>query len=323
MENLRNYNSSERLREIVTTFFKGVTQPGSCVAVAYSGGLDSTVLLHSAKQASETLGFSLSSIHVNHQISPNGSNWVSHCEKTATAWGVPHKTVHIEVPRRTRDGLELAARRKRYEVLASLSDDWIALGHHQNDQAETVIHNLMRGAGVRGMASMRSVNSHYLRPLLSLSRGELFAYATHYNLNWCEDESNEDVRHTRNYIRQNVMPMLTVRFPAAARQLAKAAARFGDAQELLENLARIDCGAEPACLPFPQKVLANLEHRRSINLLRSLLAWENIQAPNQARLEEFVRQVREARPGRNPSLKFGSHRLHLNHGMIEITQLDI
>ena len=316
MANSRKSSSIDVVaRELDALLSRHVT-PRQSVAIAYSGGLDSSVLLHCTASLSTTRDIALSAIHINHGISPNATLWATHCARQADALGVAYSTVSVNIVRNSPEGPEAAARAQRYAAFDALPVDWIALAHHLDDQAETVMHNLLRGAGVRGMAGMLPVRSKYLRPLLAVSRQQLLDYAEHYGLTWCDDESNLDLRYTRNYIRHAVMPVLASRYPSAASQFAAAAARFADAQNLLEDLARVDAGDTPLSFPFPVAVLARLELTRACNLLRCVLANNEQQVPSHARLSEFVRQVREAGPDRHPQLDFAACSLRVKHKQI-------
>ncbi|MBK9520452.1 MAG: tRNA lysidine(34) synthetase TilS [Rhodocyclaceae bacterium] len=316
MENSRKFKSIDTLtREIEDLLLRHVI-PGQRVAIAYSGGLDSTVLLHCVKAICANHDVSLSSIHVNHDISPNADAWTAHCEQQARLLAIEHMTVKVKVARDSQEGLEASARELRYATFARLPVDWVLLAHHLDDQAETLMHNLLRGSGVLGMAGIPSVRSKYLRPLLKISRARLLDYAKQHSLTWCEDESNQDQRHARNYIRHTVLPLIAQRYPAVAAQLGAASEHFADAQRLLEDLARVDAGQTPLSFPFPVSAIATLTPIRAGNLLRHLIVSNSMQPPNQARLVEFVRQLREAGPDRHPQLDFGTHSLRVKNRQI-------
>ncbi|MBK9625362.1 MAG: tRNA lysidine(34) synthetase TilS [Rhodocyclaceae bacterium] len=321
MANSRKSNSIEVVTRSLDDFLLRHVAPGQRVAIAYSGGLDSTVLLHSAASLCASRHLVLSTIHINHGLSPNAAVWATHCAGQAALLDIPHTTVSVDVPRSSAEGLEAAARHQRYAVFAELPVDWIALAHHLDDQAETLMHNLLRGTGVRGMAGMLPVRANYLRPLLGISRQQLLEYAQHYELTWCGDESNDDLHYTRNYIRHAVMPVLEARYPSVTAQLAATAARFADTQNLLEDLARVDAGDTPLSFPFPVAVITALQPSRACNLLRCLLANNQLQAPSHVRLAEFVRQVREAGPDRHPQLDFGGCTLRVKNRQILLEQM--
>lgn len=313
MVSSKKFKSIDTLTKEVESLFLSHIAPRQRVAVAYSGGLDSSVLLHCAAAVCVDNEIALSSIHIHHDISPNAEQWAAHCERQAQLLGIAHTTVRIKVARNSSEGLEATARSLRYEVFAELPVDWVALAHHQDDQAETLLHNLLRGSGVLGMAGMLPVRSRYLRPLLKISRQQLLDYALLHSLLWCEDESNEDQRYTRNYIRHTVVPLLALRYPAVAAQLGATSSRFAEAQQLLDDLARVDAGDTPLTFPFPVAVVAKLTPRRACNLLRFLLTTMEQQSPTQTRLSEFVRQLREAGSDRHPQLDFGTCSLRVKN----------
>lgn len=230
--------------------------------------------------------------------------------------GIRFGSQRVEVPRNTRDGLEGAARRVRHGVLAKADADWIMLAHHRNDQAETMLFNLLRGCGVAGAAGMQERNGRILRPLLSVGRDQIEHYARQHQLVWVDDESNADIRHSRNFLRRKIFPELEQRFPAAVKNLAGAAARFSEAQDLLDELARGDLGKDVEDFPLSVEVFAALGELRARNLLRYLLAKNGVQIPNEARLRESVRQLVVAGIDKHPSVTFGAYRLTRRKGRI-------
>ena len=278
---------------------------GDRLLVGLSGGIDSVVLLHALAAANAT---SLSALHVHHGLSRNADDWASFCEQTARQFGVPIKVVHVDVERGTSDGLEAAARRARHAVFAQVATDWVVLAHHRDDQAETLLFNLLRGTGLAGVAAMRERNGRLLRPLLSVGRAEIENYARQHGLAWIEDESNLDTRHSRNFLRHRVLTPLTQRFPAAQANLAAAAARFAEALDLLDALARSDLGAQDD-FPLAVEILQSLDEPRARNVLRYLLVQHDVPIPSEARLREALRQMLTAGPDRHPALVLGQHRL--------------
>lgn len=281
-------------------------RPGQSLVVGYSGGLDSTVLLHALHRLER---WPVAAWHVHHGLSPHADAWAAHCQAQAHAWGVPCAVRHVEVARDSGAGLEAAARAARHVALAEAMDtgagDWLLLAHHQGDQAETVLNNLLRGAGVLGLAGMAERSGRVLRPLLGIARPELHEYAVQHDLRWIEDESNGDEHYTRNWLRRRVLPLLTERFPRAGARLSASAAHAAEAQGLLDQLAAIDAGAVDGAaprFPLPLATLRGLTPARATNLLRVALAAAGLQAPSAVRLSEFVRQCREAGPDRHPRL---------------------
>ncbi|MDO7899291.1 tRNA lysidine(34) synthetase TilS [Pseudomonas citrulli] len=213
--------------------------------VAFSGGLDSTVLLHLLASLSKTQPLpALSAIHVHHGLQSVADTWPDHCRSVCEALGVPLQVVNVQV--RPGASVERAAREARYGAfLAAIhSNEVLLTAQHRDDQAETLLFRLLRGAGVRGLAAMPRQRplgqGHLLRPLLDVSRAELEAYARQQGLSWIDDPSNDDHRYARNFLRQRIFPALAEHWPRASATLARSAGHMDEAQGLLEDLAQID-----------------------------------------------------------------------------------
>lgn len=279
------------------------------VVVAYSGGLDSTVLLHAAHRALNPAACRLSAIHINHGLSPNADVWAKFCADVCSGMKVPLHLVPIQLNRRSGEGIEGEARRLRMEEFNRHPARWVLLAHHADDQAETLLHNLLRGAGIRGAAAIPYRREKLLRPFLGLGRNILRGYAEEHGLGWIEDESNIDCRFTRNFLRSRVLPPIRERFPTATERLAAAAEKFGEANLLLDELALDDLADMPARFPLPMEKLATLSESRARNLLRALLAWQGVQAPDESRLKEFLRQLRTAGNDKRPLIELPTYRL--------------
>ena len=218
---------------------------GRRLTLALSGGVDSVVLLDLLSQARHTLNFSLSAIHVNHQISPHAADWAEFCMTLCHKQNIPLQVKKVRVGRRSGLGLEAAARAARYQAFAGLDADLLLLAHHLDDQIETLLHNLLRGTGVGGASGMPESRAQIgdlvlLRPLIEVPRATLLAYAQQQHLRWVEDESNADTSFTRNFLRHAVLPVIERRFPAYRETLARAAQHFAEADCLLGELAALD-----------------------------------------------------------------------------------
>lgn len=284
---------------------------GDKVVVGLSGGMDSVVLMH---VLAHTWQGGVVALHVNHGISPNAHVWADFCEAYARKLKIPFTVKSVVVERGSPDGLEAAARRARHTAFAQI-DGWVACAHHRDDQAETLLFNLLRGTGIAGAAAMRECNGRVLRPLLSIGRADIERYAHAHHLEWIDDESNADVRHARNFLRHRILAPLRQRFPAAAKNLAGAAARFAEAQALIDALACLDLG-EYADFPIPADQLQALDEPRARNALRYLLARRGVQIPGEARLREALRQMLSAGADRHPRLTLGNFRLLRRRGLI-------
>lgn len=270
----------------------GPSLAGYHLCVALSGGLDSVVLLHLLSQLRPDAGFHLTALHVHHGLNPRADEWVRHCTALCTAFGVPLDVQRVEVVADGR-GLEAAARAARHAAFAACAADWILLAHHRDDQAETVLHNLLRGAGLRGAAGMRVADPvrRLLRPFLDEPREALLGYARAQALTWVEDDSNQDDRFTRNFLRHQILPRLDARFPAVGATLARAAGHLREADTLLDELAQLDWQALQAEPATARQRLRGLSPARARNLLRGLIEWQGELAPSAARLEDWLRQL--------------------------------
>lgn len=297
-------------------------RPGQTVVAGFSGGLDSTVLLHAASCLVKDADLSLSALHVHHGLSANADMWASSCTHVCEQMDVPLTVLRVDVPACSSKGIEAAARRVRHKALAGHPSDWILLGHHADDQAETVLHNLLRGAGVLGAAAMPESRGRVLRPLLGLPRTVLLAYARAHRLVWIEDESNADRRYTRNFLRHQILPLVTSRFPKAGEQLAAAAFRFSEAGSLLADLASLDLHGSAPEFPLCLKRFRELSDTRAKNLLRAMLIWHHAQPPDERRLNEFVRQLRTAGNDRHPRIDLAQYTLWCEAGHLHFKNLD-
>lgn len=277
--------------------------PAPRLVLGLSGGVDSVVLLHILAGLRARHGFLLAALHVHHGLSPHADAWAIFCDRLCRDWQLPLDVVRLHVLRDSGLGLEAAARAARYGAYAQADADGIVLAHHGNDQAETLLLNLLRGAGVHGAAAMpecrpltRGHDSpraglRLLRPLLQVSRAEIEAYARYHGLTWIEDESNHDPIFSRNFLRSDVMPRLQSRFPLAQANLSRAAAHFGEAAELLGDLAKLDLGEARPDGGLSLDLLAGLGEARGRNLLRHWLLGCGVTMPDARHLAEIRRQL--------------------------------
>lgn len=304
--------------------------PGQRVLLAFSGGLDSSVLLHVLHGLAKQLDFELLACHVNHHLHPRADDWQAHCQSVAQTLAIPFFARHAQVPRDSGDGLESAARTLRWREISVVAGEqrvqWVVSAHHQDDQAETLLLNLVRGAGVLGAAAMQAigklpaidradhVSATLLRPLLDVSRQTLQGYAQLHNLRWVDDTSNAEIEFSRNFLRAEVFPVLNQRWPGAAKQFSQATRQFAQAQTLLDELAQIDlAAARPAagqavagseaslCLP----PLLALTEERFANALRYWLREVGLLQPSAAWLHECWAQCADSALASTPQLSLG------------------
>jgi tRNA(Ile)-lysidine synthase len=301
------------------------------LAIGYSGGLDSTVLLHLAARWANEHGLPVHALHVHHGLSPHADAWSLHCQQVCAALYLSCQILRVEVKPEDGGGLEQAARQARYQALLStcqtLGVSALLTAHHQDDQAETVLLNLLRGSGVAGLGGMREAAArgpesalHLLRPLLDQPRARLQAWAAEHGLSWVEDESNQALHLRRNLVRHVLLPAIEAQFPAAAPVLARSAAHLRDAQDLLAQLAAIDMrsvGREQGA-GLDVSALAALPQTRIDNLLRHWLGTQGLQAPSTAQLEQLRVQMLQAGQDRQPQCRFGNALLVRAGGAIRL-----
>jgi tRNA(Ile)-lysidine synthase len=232
--------------------------------IAFSGGLDSTALLHLLVHLAKTESLpELSAIHVHHGLQAVADAWPAHCQSVCDALRVPLQVVRVQV--QPGASLERAARDARYAAFieATQANEVLMTAQHRDDQAETLLFRLLRGAGVRGLSGMprqRPLGKGLLlRPLLDVTRADLEAYAAEHRLSWIEDPSNQDRQFSRNYLRHQVFPGLTKRWPQAVTTMARSAAHLGEAQGLLDELAQIDLAGASTATDFDWLGLPSLE----------------------------------------------------------------
>jgi len=319
MASSRNKPSTDPVFAAIERCFGNQAHARQTYVVGLSGGMDSIVLLDALIRLAPRVHVvkqQIKALHINHGISPNAYKWERFCRTVCADIGIGFKARRVAVERGSSDGLENAARRARYEIFAKTNTDKILLAHHQDDQAETLLFNLLRGSGLRGAAGIPESRERVLRPLLGVGRLAIEEYARRHELSWVEDESNEDSTFTRNYIRHEVIPLLRRRFPSASASLAAAAGRFSEALGLLDELAVQDFGSASPCFPLSVAQLKSLSEPRARNLLRYLLAAAAIQIPSEERLREALRQLLSAGPDRHPAIRMGARILRRRSGWV-------
>lgn len=256
--------------------------------VAYSGGVDSHALLHALCQLRDTIPWPISALHIDHGIHPDSRAWATHCRHVCQGLDIPCAVERVEVTATGEEGLEATARRLRYGRLARHIGpaDVLLTAHHLDDQAETVLLQLVRGGGVRGLAGMPVVAEfaagRLMRPLLGFARSELIAYAREQQLQWIEDSSNRDLRYARNLIRHRVLPLLEQRWPRVKDVLARASRHAGETAQLLDEIARADLEAARLGVARTLSVtrLLGLSRERRGNVLRYWIRHRGFPAPS-------------------------------------------
>ena len=261
--------------------------------VSISGGLDSTVLLHALVRTAPRVP--VVAVHVDHGLQPAAGSWARHCRDFAAALGVHFELCRAAVDLDSGLGMEAAARGARYAACRAMlaPGDWLLTGHHADDQAETVLLNLMRASGPTGLGGIRRcrrfATGRLVRPLIDVPRAELAAYAARHALEFVDDPSNRDTGLDRNYLRHEVLPLLEARWPGAAARIRQSAALAQEAAGLLAGLAAADLGAPGERTDRLELAkLAPLSVARQANVLRHAYAGLGLPPPGRIHLEQIL-----------------------------------
>jgi tRNA(Ile)-lysidine synthase len=311
-------SNPDSIEVTVGTALKPLLFPGAKLVLGLSGGLDSVVLLEVLSRLAGPLGFGLSCVHVNHGISPNARRWAGFCARRCKRHAITLALHEVDLEPYRAEGLEAAARRARYQVYARQKADFIVLAQHLDDQAETLLLQLLRGAGVKGGAAMPLVRGQHpgskgngargpaiLRPLLAVSREKIEAYAKANKLKWMDDESNTDTRYDRNFLRHRVLPVIAKAFPGYRATLSRAAGHLAEASLILDQIAEADAKIAVVGNRLAIADLRRLGLARVKNLLRWLLLQQGQAAPASERLHEGLRQLFEAGDDAEVRVAFG------------------
>jgi tRNA(Ile)-lysidine synthase len=301
--------------------------PPTLLAVAFSGGLDSTALLHATVKAHGAKN--VYAFHVNHGIQKEADQWQAHCQAVAKKLGCHFDTRNVKLNKAS--NIESQARNLRYEALTQMCQAHniqdLLLAHHLDDQAETVLIQLMRGAGVAGLSAMPQVKSkeliHLWRPFLNLRRKDLELYAQQHQLTWIEDPSNQDESYRRNAIRKSILPALEKHQAGATENLARSAKHLGEAQELLNQLADIDLGlieTQEGLLKTNLIRLYKTNQARASNALRRWLHKNQLAYPSEERLTAWWTELQQARVDSNLQWEHDQKLIRLWRGKLTITK---
>jgi tRNA(Ile)-lysidine synthase len=280
------------------------------ILVAFSGGLDSTVLLHKlVGWREQSPDITLRAIHIHHGLSVNADAWATHCQQVCREWAVPLEVVKVTLAENGL-GVEAHAREARYAAFrASLQPgEVLVTAQHLDDQCETFLLALKRGSGPAGLSAMAAesefAGTTLLRPLLNEKREDLERWAVAHALRWIEDESNQDDRYDRNFLRLRVLPLLTERWPHFAEATARSAALCGEQEQLLDELLADELTALTGTQgQLAVEPLLNVSENRRAALLRRWLARHHAAMPSRAMLERIWREVALAREDANPLLQ--------------------
>ena len=312
---------------------------GRPLVVALSGGVDSVALLLMAVSWANNNGIKLSAIHVHHGISPNADNWADYCESLCKDLGVAFVKKRVVLEKKSRTSLEQQAREARYRVIADSieSNSVLLTGHHQGDQAETFVLRLMRGAGCTGLSGM-SLHSEFpnvigkakslsvLRPFLETKKDDLISFVERNGFKWVEDESNEVDDFDRNFVRNQVLPTLSERWPSAAKSIAQSCRILEQEKSLLQDYLLLDLTKVTKtgflqCQCLDIESLMSLDKAKWNSLLRLFLQQRVGFYPSQNLLRQIVEQMFYARQDQQPQLRCGAFTIFRHGGLIYVKNL--
>jgi tRNA(Ile)-lysidine synthase len=300
--------------------------PDIRVCVALSGGVDSTALL-AALAMRHPKALKLRAVHVSHGLHPEAPRWSAHCSEFASRLGVPLDVCLIKVPRSSGESLEAVARQMRYERLAKAlrAGEILLTAHHEDDQLETVLLQLFRGAGIAGLSAMpqiaRFANGWLARPLLSRTRQELEAWTRAEGLTWVEDETNADEGLDRNYLRRQVLPLIRARWRGAAAAVSRSARHAAEAQQLLNMLGRADVERAMSGAALWVPALRGMQPDRRRNALRFWIGAAGARVPDTRRLDELAGPVISARADANPRVTWGNVVVQRHADLLSLTMV--
>jgi tRNA(Ile)-lysidine synthase len=264
--------------------------------------------------------YSLECVHVHHGLNPGADDWAAFCGRLCSAHGVKLQIARVAVDLSGGRGVEASARLARYHELLRPDADFLLLAHHLRDQAETVLLQLMRGAGVKGLAAMPGVSMargpRIVRPLLAEPFSEIQDYAATQKLEWVSDDSNENLRFPRNFVRMEILPVLEARYQGVTKAIARSADNLAEAQGLLDELARIDLAGIKGEGGLSIESLKALGTIRAKNVLRFHLVMNGLEPPQSSRLEELLKQIESGRIDAKVSVNLGGGVAHTYNGLL-------
>ena len=291
-------NSEVIFSEIINSFNNSFNtlQNQKNISIALSGGVDSIVLLHALNELKSKLKIKLNAIHIHHNLSENADAWLAFCYKECKRLGVPFSSEKVDIKPNLSMGIEGAARKSRYEALESHRKNILALGHHQNDQAETLLLQLFRGSGLNGLAAMPTFDQERFvwRPLLGINREVIEGYAKENNLNFIEDESNNNLQFDRNFLRKEILPLIKSRYPDIINTISRSSENIAEGLNLHKAIAKEDANLyfskNKECLSL--SMIKELDKERVVNLIRWWLDVNKQMMPSKKTMNELYNQIK-------------------------------
>jgi len=303
--------SSQQLHEALRSCSLRLSLQPTCYWVAFSGGMDSHVLLHAMAQCRAEMNIQVKAVYVEHGLQSDSHLWAEHCETVCQAYDIPLTILHVDAVAKKGESPEAAARKARYDALASVvsENDVMLTAQHERDQSETVFLQLLRGAGTRGLSAMPALTrlgkGHLYRPLLNVAYSALQDYAQQQALQWVDDPTNQQRRFDRNLLRHDVMPLLRKRWPSLDTTVLRVASQQAEAQQLLAELAEHDSEAlidESGTLAILG--LIELSAIRQRNVLRYWLENRDMRPPSAKKLAQIQHDAVNAAKDRRPCVSW-------------------
>ncbi len=300
---------------------------GKRVWIAYSGGVDSHVLLHLLAKSNHPQLTNLAAIHVDHGLNHDSPRWAQHCADSAADLKVDFISIKANVCNIESVGMEAAAREARYRALqqALTQNDILLTAQHQEDQAETLLLQLFRGAGPKGLSAMASHfmlgETETIRPLLNVSQTDILNYAQKHQLQWIDDPSNIETRWNRNYIRHKLWPDIIERWPSAAQTISRSAEHCAETSELLDGLAEQDLALlniDKTSVSLPIEALLALSPARCRNVLRHFFLWNKYLLPSRVNLQRIIDEVCLAKQDANPLVSWSGVEIRRYQGQLYV-----
>lgn len=318
----RNKRSTDPVDAVAACLMPRLSRGGR-VCVALSGGRDSVALLHAlvALRDAGHLALTLSALHVHHGISRSADDWAAFCADLCARLQVPFRCERVTVDLDHPIGIEAAARAARYRVFTTCEADWLLLAHHRDDQAETLLLNLLRGSGVHGLAGMPEARAlaggpWLLRPFLGIRRQAIEAWLATRCLSWVEDDSNEDIDLRRNFLRHQVLPLIGSQFPEPSLPLARAAGHLAEMAALADEVASADAQGVVTGRSLDLAPFNMLPRARRTNLLRLFFRQHGLRAPDSRHVAEILRQLSVAQPSAAPAFRVDSVMCRVSRGRL-------
>ena len=297
--------------------------PRPRIVIAFSGGIDSTVLAHALTKQRRKLG-GLRLVHVDHGLQAASGDWVRHCAGVARRLRVPFVALSANVQRKRGESPEAAAREARYALLAKAMKpgEVLVTAQHRDDQVETLLLQLFRGAGVAGLAAMPAIapfgEGRLARPLLGTSRAELEAYAKVHRLRWVEDPTNMETQFARNFLRAKVLPIIRQQWFGVDASIARSARHMAEAHQLLGPLGHADLARAADGDGISVAALRALPKARRRNALRTFISRFGIEAPSTAQMMEIAGNLLSVRPDAQPEVRWHGAVMRRRGGRLEL-----